>query len=194
MSGSTKLGTLLINSSQTFTLSGHQPRMVSLYQIKSVRFISHLNTLMHILMQLFPQPNVIKSLKECVDKSWLECDYRRGAKQVVTLISLFCGSGKICKVIGNTEALQRAKMNVERYYPIIGVLEHFKESLLLYERALPQFFSGVVNVRSILKQIFSKSRAKCIAFSCRFTPELPELGTTLTRLWKRMSTPRQRES
>ena len=145
-------------------------------------------------MQLFPQPNVNKSLKECVDKSWLECDYRRGAKQVVTLISLFCGSGKICKVIGNTEALQRAKMNVERYYPIIGVLEHFKESLLLYERALPQFFSGVVNVRSILKQIFSKSRAKCIAFSCRFTPELPELGTTLTRLWKRMSTPRQRES
>ena len=65
---------------------------------------------------------------------------------MVTLISPFCGNGKICKVVGNTDALQRAKENVEKFYPVVGVLEHFEQSLQLYQRVLPQFFAGVVRV------------------------------------------------
>ena len=81
-----------------------------------------------------------------MDTPHFECDFRNGTNQVVTLISPFCGNAKICKIVGNREAFQRAKRNIEKSYPVIGVLEHFKASLRLYELALPQFFSGVTAV------------------------------------------------
>ena len=61
---------------------------------------------------------------------------------------MFCGHDPICTEVGNPEALARAKENVAKDYPIIGVLEHFSESLKLYESALPQFFRGIVEVNN----------------------------------------------
>ena len=40
-------------------------------------------------------------------------------------------------------ALDRAKENMERSYPVVGFLEDLTITLKVLERALPRFFSGV---------------------------------------------------
>ena len=39
-----------------------------------------------------------------------------------------------------------AKKNVENYYPIVGVLERFNETLVVLERMMPFYFKGASKV------------------------------------------------
>ena len=43
-------------------------------------------------------------------------------------------------------ALERAKQNVLENYLLVGILEELEDVLLLLERLLPHFFSGVLNI------------------------------------------------
>ena len=43
-------------------------------------------------------------------------------------------------------ALERAKQNVMENYLLVGILEELEDVLLLLERLLPHFFSGVLNI------------------------------------------------
>ena len=40
------------------------------------------------------------------------------------------------------EALSRAKDNVEKYYPVVGLFESMDDSMLLLERTYPTVFDG----------------------------------------------------
>ena len=40
-------------------------------------------------------------------------------------------------------SLERAKHNIEKYYTVVGTLEHLPKFLQLLEHLLPQFFKGV---------------------------------------------------
>ena len=40
-------------------------------------------------------------------------------------------------------ALKRALGNIERFYPLVGVLEAFDGTVQLAERMFPQFFTGL---------------------------------------------------
>lgn len=40
-------------------------------------------------------------------------------------------------------ALQAAKNNVERYYPVVGILEELNSTLEVLESNIPYFFKGV---------------------------------------------------
>lgn len=43
-------------------------------------------------------------------------------------------------------ALERAKQNVLENYLLVGVLEELEDVLLMLERLLPHYFSGVLNI------------------------------------------------
>lgn len=43
-------------------------------------------------------------------------------------------------------ALERAKQNVQENYLLVGVLEELEDVLLLLERLLPHYFTGVLNI------------------------------------------------
>lgn len=51
-----------------------------------------------------------------------------------------------CRILNNEWALQRAKNNVERYYPVVGVLEELNSTLRILESKLPYFFKGIQKV------------------------------------------------
>ena len=38
--------------------------------------------------------------------------------------------------------MAKAKENVEKYFPVVGILERLNDSLLVLEHKLPQFFKG----------------------------------------------------
>lgn len=43
-------------------------------------------------------------------------------------------------------ALERAKQNVLENYLLVGILEELEDVLLLLERLLPHYFTGVINI------------------------------------------------
>ena len=45
-----------------------------------------------------------------------------------------------CTPPASREALQRAKANVERLYPVVGVLERMEDTLEVMEAVLPKAF------------------------------------------------------
>ena len=54
-----------------------------------------------------------------------------------------CGVHPSCNVVGSREALSRAKRNVERFFPVVGVLEMLEETLEVMEEAFPEFLGGI---------------------------------------------------
>lgn len=50
---------------------------------------------------------------------------------------------KCFRALNDQRALDRAKDNVERYFPVVGVLEELNITLALLENHLPYFFQGL---------------------------------------------------
>ncbi len=55
----------------------------------------------------------------------------------------FCGHSEECLILGSQWAGQKAKENIDKYFPVVGVLEHFGASLRLFEKILPKYFKGI---------------------------------------------------
>ena len=53
----------------------------------------------------------------------------------------FCGHAPECAVMG-PDALRRAKINLQRYYTLVGIAERFDESVALLEILIPAYFKG----------------------------------------------------
>ena len=47
---------------------------------------------------------------------------------------------------GNQRALQQAKQNIEKWYPVVGVLESMNKTLAIMEKTVPEYFSGVSDI------------------------------------------------
>ncbi|KAL3268315.1 hypothetical protein HHI36_007433 [Cryptolaemus montrouzieri] len=61
-------------------------------------------------------------------------------------IPYFCGQDPICRT-GNSEgALQMAKNNVEKFYPVVGILEELNKTLVNLENRIPYFFKGALEI------------------------------------------------
>ena len=54
----------------------------------------------------------------------------------------FCGHEEICRKFNNAEALQKAKSNVEKFYPVVGVTENINMTLSVLENRMPEYFEG----------------------------------------------------
>ena len=58
----------------------------------------------------------------------------------------FCGQDAKCSVIKNEWALENAKANIEKWYPVIGTLEDLETTFFVLENKLPQFFKGISRI------------------------------------------------
>ena len=62
----------------------------------------------------------------------------------------FCGHDLSCASFNSDEVLQRAKANVDKFYPVVGVLENLNQSLAVMEHKLPQIFRGASKVHQTI--------------------------------------------
>ncbi|XP_012282342.1 heparan sulfate 2-O-sulfotransferase 1 [Orussus abietinus] len=61
-------------------------------------------------------------------------------------ISHFCGQDTRCTRRNSRWALERAKDNVSRWYPVVGLLDHMDVTLKALENTFPYFFGGASEV------------------------------------------------
>ncbi len=54
----------------------------------------------------------------------------------------FCGNKDECREHGSLWALEQAIKNVDKFYPVVGLLENLNGTLALAEKKLPLFFAG----------------------------------------------------
>jgi hypothetical protein len=59
---------------------------------------------------------------------------------------LNCTCTKPFRGLNNQQALERARANVERYFPVVGVLEELNVTLAVLENRLPYFFRGLQKI------------------------------------------------
>uniref|UniRef100_A0A3Q3ADM3 Uronyl 2-sulfotransferase n=1 Tax=Kryptolebias marmoratus TaxID=37003 RepID=A0A3Q3ADM3_KRYMA len=77
----------------------------------------------------------------CILENYPECSNPR----VFYIIPYFCGQHPQCREPG-VWALERAKQNVLENYLLVGILEELEDVLLMLERLLPHYFSGVLDI------------------------------------------------
>ncbi|RZC41909.1 uronyl 2-sulfotransferase [Asbolus verrucosus] len=80
-------------------------------------------------------------LIQCVIQGKTNCNDKRVNPHDLT-IPYFCGHDPKC-FSNNQWAMQMAKINVEKYYPVVGVLEELNTTLEIFEHKVPYFFKGV---------------------------------------------------
>ncbi|XP_033122144.1 uronyl 2-sulfotransferase-like [Anneissia japonica] len=81
----------------------------------------------------------LQTINECVLKNRPEC----GTKKLQYIIPFFCGHSPQCRLPGRTP-LEMAKLNVERDFIVVGVLEELDDTFAVLEKMLPRFFTGAV--------------------------------------------------
>ncbi|XP_076309270.1 uronyl 2-sulfotransferase-like isoform X2 [Tachypleus tridentatus] len=89
-----------------------------------------------------------KDFEECVRSADPECSFITG-KPYDLAIPYFCGHEEECTMLNNNAALQRAKMNVQRYYTVVGVLEEMNKTLEVLEGYIPHFFKGIFSLYTL---------------------------------------------
>ena len=58
--------------------------------------------------------------------------------------SYFCGQHPECVSFNSGLALQRAKSNIERLYPVVAILERFKESMIMAQKKYRNVFPNLL--------------------------------------------------
>ena len=49
-------------------------------------------------------------------------------------------------ILGSKIALQKAKDNIEKSFPVVGILEDLPITMKLLEKIMPQYFSNILKV------------------------------------------------
>ncbi len=94
------------------------------------------------------------TLNECLDSGKsadrfndeVECGLENGDYYEPSPIVYFCGIEAYCSIHGSKEALKQAYDNIERHFTVIGVLEHLKLSLNVFEKKAANFVSGIEKI------------------------------------------------
>ena len=74
---------------------------------------------------------------EVEEPSWWKPPYQ---------VQFLCGSDDDCRVFASQKTTQRAKENIEKYYTVVGILEEITESLVVFERFIPQYFKNATDM------------------------------------------------
>ncbi|XP_074472279.1 uronyl 2-sulfotransferase a isoform X1 [Sebastes fasciatus] len=110
----------------------------------------------------------------CILENYPECSNPR----VFYIIPYFCGQHPQCREPG-VWALERAKQNVVENYLLVGILEELEDVLLLLERLLPHYFTGVL---SIYKSPDYKKMGNMTGTVRKHTPTLEALQVLYHRM------------
>merc|ERR1712150_225363 len=81
-----------------------------------------------------------------MDENDNECNFKNGSKKLNLAIPYFCGQSSDCSVLGSRWALDQALINIETFFPVVGVLEDLHSTFSVLQTKLPQFFNGVHNL------------------------------------------------
>ncbi|XP_047476009.1 heparan sulfate 2-O-sulfotransferase pipe-like [Penaeus chinensis] len=92
-----------------------------------------------------PPPPRYSALEECVAAHDPECTFVSG-QQYDLSIPYFCGHENYCRELNNIAALNTAKSHVERWYPVVGILEDLNATLAVLQDRLPGYFEGVLDL------------------------------------------------
>ena len=52
---------------------------------------------------------------------------------------------QVCFKFNNFEALEKAKSNVEKFYPVVGITEDMSQTIKVLEAKMPEMFAGASN-------------------------------------------------
>ncbi len=114
-------------------------------------------------------------------------------------LTYFCGSAPECRQLGNSDALNVAKYNAERFYSVIGVTEHINATFFVLQFYLPKWVMAIPLMHS-LDQAWSNS-VKCTdetlywPFSNRFFQgsfgEFKRLEQSKLTTWKKTKNKKQ---
>ena len=85
------------------------------------------------------------NLTACIKYGHRECNPQNG-DIIDTQLAYFCGQGLKCVEWNNRKSLLQAKKNVEKHFPVVVVLEHIHESLVIMEKVLPKYFKDVTQI------------------------------------------------
>lgn len=83
------------------------------------------------------------NINDCILRNHSDC---MGLK-LWYIIPYFCGQDPICR-LPSVEGLRRAKMHVLDNYLAVGVLEDFNGTLKVFEKLLPDYFTGASSIWS----------------------------------------------
>lgn len=90
---------------------------------------------------------------DCVRRNYPECSYVSNTIPELTafphwerLASMFCGHEEECLYFNNRNVVQRAKLNVEQVYSVVGSWEDTNITLKVLEAYIPRFFRGVSEI------------------------------------------------
>ena len=86
-----------------------------------------------------------KDISTCILMDDPECFLEPGKRKDLA-IAYFCGQDPACQIVGDLSALAKAQQNVEQFYPVVGVLEDFHNTLAVLEERVPFFFQGVTDL------------------------------------------------
>jgi len=87
-----------------------------------------------------------KDIVNCIyDENDDECNLKPGSTADLAM-PYFCGQNEKCSVIKHDWALENAKLNIEKWYPVIGTLEDLETTFFVLENKLPQFFKGISKI------------------------------------------------
>ncbi|XP_063590489.1 uronyl 2-sulfotransferase-like [Penaeus indicus] len=92
-----------------------------------------------------PPPPRYSTLEDCVAAHDPECTFVSG-QQYDLSIPYFCGHEDYCRELNNIAALNTAKSHVERWYPVVGILEDLNATLAVLQDRLPGYFEGVLDL------------------------------------------------
>jgi len=97
-----------------------------------------------------------KDFDSCVLEGDPECTFIEGTDSLGfgdhrSQMMAFCGHDIRCANFNEEWVLQKAKENVEKHYPVVGVLENLNMTLTVVEQAMPNIFNGA-------KEMYYKSK------------------------------------
>ena len=91
------------------------------------------------------------SINECISSGHIECD-----QPIFKYIPYMCGNTDLCRALQMDEkakgherwkkAAEAAKRNVIKSYFVIGILEQFEDTLTLFEKLMPKYFTGIKTI------------------------------------------------
>ncbi|XP_043468853.1 heparan sulfate 2-O-sulfotransferase 1-like isoform X1 [Leptopilina heterotoma] len=113
-------------------------------------------------------PTFISLVRDPLDPRTLD-RFRNGDSSMIYSGSVahFCGQDIRCTQRNSKWALERAKANAIRWYPVIGVLDLMDETLQVLESSYPQFFEGAELVYKNLRPKNISSEAKSLKNSVK---------------------------
>lgn len=96
--------------------------------------------------------SILDAFEDCLTKDNQECSYsgivpknRYGGDEIryTGSIPYFCGDSELCRNLGNPQALQQAKTNIENNFLVVGTQEMWMEFTGVLQCKLPNYFQGI---------------------------------------------------